>query len=1011
MNFFRGRFLIAILLFSVISPVRDLANKTFYRQDFESIDLQAISPDPSVLAVVNQANADTLELYTRQLAGVDPIWIDDAWYYVPNRYTYSQQPIDKVTRYVGQHLLSLGQTVDYHIWDNVNNPNVIGEIGGTTHPENIYIIGGHLDGVGGSVAADDNGSGAAATLMIADILSQYQWGCTLRFVFWTGEEQWLLGSRPYAQRSNALNENILGYINLDMIGYNSEGSSSGVDIIYNENIAQTLLDANTFVETVNAYQFQIEPEIMSDLSADSDHYSFWENGFPAILVMENQADWNPYYHTTNDTIDHVDYNYLTEITKASLATFLHMNNCLLSSTVLSTTGSTLTEIRLGWTDGSTDESDFHVERSPNGISEWVEIATAGANATSYTDTGLTCGTVAYYRIRAHWHPDNRFSSYSNIVNATTSTCSPPNAPTGLSASAASQTLINLSWIDNSTDESDFHIERSPDGLSNWTEIATVGANTTTFNNSGLACGSAFYYRVRAQRHSDNAYSSYSNTEHATTVLCPLQAPSGLSASADSQTLINLSWIDNSTDESDFHIERSPDGLSDWTEIATVGANTTTFNNSGLACGSAFYYRVRAQRHSDNAYSSYSNTEHATTVLCPLQAPSGLSASADSQTLINLSWIDNSTDESDFHIERSPDGLSDWIEIATVGANTTTFNNSGLACGSAFYYRVRTQRHSDNAYSSYSNTAHATTVLCPLQAPSGLSASAPSQTLINLSWIDNSTDESDFHIERSPDGLSDWTEIATVGANTTTFNNSGLTCGSAFYYRVRAQRHSDSDYSSYSNIATTSTKVCQQPLACPSNLVVTEIWPTALQLTWVDNSSDESAFRVERFNGVAFIWEEVSVLPENSISYQNSEFLGEGQMFRVRAYREIDYVFSDYSNTVTYVPDQHLAPSAPTELESQVILPDRIELHWTDNASDETAFYLEQSLDGETNWIPIKILAPNTTTTHVEGLPGETYYFRIRAFRSPDQIYSGYSNLTVASLPLPWLKVYLPYIVR
>jgi hypothetical protein len=96
---------------------------------------------------------------------------------------------------------------------------------------------------------------------------------------------------------------------------------------------------------------------------------------------------------------------------------------------------------------------------------------------------------------------------------------PPAAPSGLSATAVSQTGIDLSWTDNSTDESAFRIERSPNGSSGWAEIATVGANVTAYSDTGLACGTPYYYRVRAYRDSDAQYSAYSNVANATTTAC------------------------------------------------------------------------------------------------------------------------------------------------------------------------------------------------------------------------------------------------------------------------------------------------------------------------------------------------------------------------------------------------------------------------------------------------------------------------------------------------------------
>jgi hypothetical protein len=74
----------------------------------------------------------------------------------------------------------LGLDVEYHVWNAATNPNVIGEIPGLDNPDDIFIIGAHIDDVTGTPGADDNASGSVATLLAADILSQYDWGCTLR---------------------------------------------------------------------------------------------------------------------------------------------------------------------------------------------------------------------------------------------------------------------------------------------------------------------------------------------------------------------------------------------------------------------------------------------------------------------------------------------------------------------------------------------------------------------------------------------------------------------------------------------------------------------------------------------------------------------------------------------------------------------------------------------------------------------------------------------------------------
>ncbi len=287
---------------------------------------------------------------------------------------------------------------------------------------------------------------------------------------------------------------------------------------------------------------------------------------------------------------------------------------------------------------------------------------------------------------------------------TTVSASPPAAPSGLNAVAISKTRIDLSWTDNSSDEDGFKIERSPNGTSGWTQIATVGANVTSYNNTGLTCDTGYYYRVRA--YNGNSNSGYSNTANETTTTCPPpNAPSGLNASAISQTQIDLSWTDNSSDEDGFKIERSPNGTSSWTQIATVGANVISHSDSdGLSCGTTYYYRVRA--YGENGNSGYSNIDSAKTHGCSgPDAPLDLTVTGATSDQIDLAWTDNSSVEDGYKIWRSPNGATGWAHIGTVGVNGTTFSDTTVVSGSTYYYRVNA--YNESGESAYSNTVSAT----------------------------------------------------------------------------------------------------------------------------------------------------------------------------------------------------------------------------------------------------------------------------------------------------------------
>lgn len=286
-------------------------------------------PDPLVAYMLDQVTTEKVMNYNRALAGEIPVWVDDDWYTITSRYTYAGESMQKTTDYIGQHLQALGLDVEYHIWENETNPNVIGEIPGLFDPQQIFIIGGHLDDVQGTPGADDNASGSVATLVAADILSQFNWGCTLRFAFWTGEEEGLLGSSAYAERAYQNGENILGYLNLDMIAWNTPDSSPDIDLIYNPLIPSSQTMAQLFADVVAGYQLDLVPELVDDPWGGSDHLPFWDYGFPAILAIEDNSDFNPYYHEAGDTPDHLDPVYFNNFAKAALGTIAHMSGCLI----------------------------------------------------------------------------------------------------------------------------------------------------------------------------------------------------------------------------------------------------------------------------------------------------------------------------------------------------------------------------------------------------------------------------------------------------------------------------------------------------------------------------------------------------------------------------------------------------------------------------------------------------------------------------------------------------------
>jgi titin len=430
---------------------------------------------------------------------------------------------------------------------------------------------------------------------------------------------------------------------------------------------------------------------------------------------------------------------------------------------------TATSVQLTWTDNATTESGYRVERSTDGGATFTQVGVLGANAVTYTSTGLTPGTTYHFRVRA---ADGLiYSPYSAVVAATTAPG--PAAPTNLQATALSSASIRLTWTDNTASETFFWIERSTDGVS-FVSSGVVGTNVTSYTVQLLLPGTQYWFRVRAQEGS--LYSPYSAVATATTVGGP-SAPTGLAASAASNSSIQLAWTDNATTETSYRVERSTDGVS-FLPVATLGANMTSYLNQGLAAGTTYYFRVRA--HDGTTYSAYSNTASAAT-LPPPAAPSNAVATALGATSIRVTWTDNSASETWFRVERSADGVGGWLSLATLAANTTTYTNANLSPSTTYHYRVVAVEGS--AVSAASNVASATT-FAPPAAPTNLAATPLTSTSIRLTWSDNATTENGFRVERSLDGTT-WSQVGLVGANATTWTNVGLASGTTYFYRVRA----------------------------------------------------------------------------------------------------------------------------------------------------------------------------------------------------------------------------------
>jgi fibronectin type 3 domain-containing protein len=322
---------------------------------------------------------------------------------------------------------------------------------------------------------------------------------------------------------------------------------------------------------------------------------------------------------------------------------------------------------------------------------------------------------------------------ANIADGTT--CTPPAAPTGVTATANGQTAINVSWT-ASTGATSYTILRSTTSGGPYTQVGT--STTTSFADSGLTCNTAYFYVVTASNGTCASGNSAQATATTATCTCtPPAAPTGVTATANGQTAANISWT-ASTGATSYTILRSTTSGGPYTQVGT--STTTSFADSGLTCNTAYFYVVTAS----NGTCSSGNSAQATTTTAactctPPAAPTGVTATANGQTAANVSWT-ASTGATSYAILRSTTSGGPYTQVGT--STTTSFADSGLTCNTTYYYVVT----ASNGTCSSGNSAQAaaTTAAC---------SGCTTTTLYSNTF-------------ESGSGLSDWTKGSFNGGSTT-----------------------------------------------------------------------------------------------------------------------------------------------------------------------------------------------------------------------------------------------------
>lgn len=306
-----------------------------YASDNEAVDIQSM---------VDQVDSNSLINYLTYIEGIRHFSA------APAHLNEVRDSIE--TNFVRYGLETSLQTFSYGGQTGIN---IKGRKAGMKDEAITFIIDGHYDGVANSPAADDNGSAVAGVLEALRVLSQYDFEHTIQFIGFDFEESGLIGSQRYIQSGIQPYESIQGVLNFEMIGYYSEDPNSqslpaGFELLFPQAVADiqadnnrgnflvvcgnatsnplitSFLDASAlYVPNLRAISLQVPGNgtIAPDLRR-SDHAPFWDSGRKALMLTDGADTRNLNYHTPADTMGTLNFNFMTNVVKATLGTLAEL---------------------------------------------------------------------------------------------------------------------------------------------------------------------------------------------------------------------------------------------------------------------------------------------------------------------------------------------------------------------------------------------------------------------------------------------------------------------------------------------------------------------------------------------------------------------------------------------------------------------------------------------------------------------------------------------------------------
>ena len=263
--------------------------------------------------------------------------------------------LEEKAKYVEDTLRSFNLSVDNQevSFNGRDYRNITATKEGFDNENDWILLGAHYDAAWGSPGADDNASGVAVLLEAANIISKLKLNKTVQFSAFTLEEpqpqtiHFLIGSDLFAKESKRLNRRYEAVFILESVGYTDDEEGSQVTpffvkipvpkkgnflgVIANRK-SKDIMEAFCSISdqyvpelSVVTYKVPFNGRIIPE-TRFSDHASFWDQGYPALMLTDTAMFRNPHYHTSHDRYETLDFNFMLNVTKAVVSVILRLAN-------------------------------------------------------------------------------------------------------------------------------------------------------------------------------------------------------------------------------------------------------------------------------------------------------------------------------------------------------------------------------------------------------------------------------------------------------------------------------------------------------------------------------------------------------------------------------------------------------------------------------------------------------------------------------------------------------------